>query len=164
MEAECRKIVWHQFGAAIEALERALDACPEEMWDQPEGKHRFWYIAYHTLFWLDYYLTAPFETYVPPEPFTLSELDPEGALPDRVYAKEELKTFLEYGRTKARVSILEMSDEAARQTYEFGRLSLSVAELLLYNMRHVQHHTGQLNQMLSKTVGSAPRWVLAAKD
>ena len=33
------------------------------------------------------------------------------------------------------------------------------AELLLYTLRHVQHHPGQLNCILSQHTGSAPRWV-----
>lgn len=36
-------------------------------------------------------------------------------------------------------------------------------ELLLYNMRHVQHHTGQLNLILRQKTGSAPRWVAQAR-
>jgi uncharacterized damage-inducible protein DinB len=39
---------------------------------------------------------------------------------------------------------------------------MSVAELLLYNLRHVQHHAAQLNLMLRQTTGAAPRWVARA--
>jgi len=34
--------IWQQFGAAIDMLENAMRACPEDVW--PEC----WYIAYHT--------------------------------------------------------------------------------------------------------------------
>jgi len=36
-------------------------------------------------------------------------------------------------------------------------------ELLLYNMRHVQHHAAQLNLMLRQAVDSAPGWVAKTK-
>jgi uncharacterized damage-inducible protein DinB len=36
---------------------------------------------------------------------------------------------------------------------------MSNGELLLYNMRHVQHHAAQLNMLLRQTTNSAPRWV-----
>jgi len=39
---------------------------------------------------------------------------------------------------------------------------LSFAELLLYNMRHVQHHAAQLNLILRQKVDSAPGWVAQA--
>jgi len=38
-------------------------------------------------------------------------------------------------------------------------------ELLLHNLRHVQHHGGQLNLILcQQTGGDAPRWVARAKE
>jgi uncharacterized damage-inducible protein DinB len=41
---------------------------------------------------------------------------------------------------------------------------MSVAELYLYNMRHVQHHTAQLNLILrQRTSMASPRWVSKAK-
>jgi uncharacterized damage-inducible protein DinB len=40
---------------------------------------------------------------------------------------------------------------------------MSHAELLLYNMRHVQHHAAQLNLILRQKTESAPGWVARAK-
>lgn len=37
--------------------------------------------------------------------------------------------------------------------------AMSNGELLLYNMRHVQHHAAQLNMLLRQATDSAPRWV-----
>jgi len=54
MEASLKEIIWQQFGAAIDMLENALIACPGELWDSPS---KFWYNGYHSLFWLDYYLS-----------------------------------------------------------------------------------------------------------
>ena len=37
---------------------------------------------------------------------------------------------------------------------------MSVLELALYNLRHIQHHTAQLNLLLRQRTGeAAPRWV-----
>jgi hypothetical protein len=36
-------------------------------------------------------------------------------------------------------------------------------ELLLYSMRHVQHHSAQFNLILRETIDSAPGWVSRAK-
>ena len=41
---------------------------------------------------------------------------------------------------------------------------MSIAELLLYNMRHVQEHAAQLSLMLGQRVGSAPGWVASEKS
>ena len=85
-----RAIIWQQFGAAIDMLENAMLACPNKLWSNRSQRPEFWYVTYHTLFWLDLYLSDSVEGFTPPAPFTLDELDPAGLLPKRVYTKDEL--------------------------------------------------------------------------
>lgn len=138
-------------------------ACPERLWSDRSKQPEFWYTVYHALFWLDCYLSNSLEGFAPPAPFTLDELDERGLLPERVYAKDELHAYLEHGRKKCRATIEALTDDKARQRCGFEWLDINVAELLLYNMRHVQHHAAQLNLILRQTIDSAPRWVKTAK-
>lgn len=158
--ANLGKILWQQLGAAIDMLENAINACPDELWDDHSQQPEFWYIAYHTIFFLDFYLSESLDDFTPPAPFTLSELDPAGVLPERVYAKEDLQTYLEHGRKKAKAAIEALTDENADQRFKYGRIDISRAELFLYKIRHVQHHAGQLNLILRQKTDSAPRWVV----
>ncbi len=165
-----KSILWAQFGAAIDMLENAMRACPDNVWSDPAKPPQwidrdvvgFWYIAYHTLFFLDFYLSDPAETFAPPAPFTLAELDPAGLLPERPYTKDELQAYLDHGRKKCRAIIEALTEETARERRDFGFLDLPLAELLLYSMRHVQHHAAQLNFILRQQTASAPRWVRQA--
>lgn len=159
MDATWRTSLWRQFGAAIDMLENAMRACPDDLWGDRSRHHEFWYVVYHTLFWLDYYLSETPEGFAPPAPFTLDEMDPAGVLPERVYEKDLLLTYLAHGRAKCRATIGALTDERARRPSGFERLGLTVGELHLYNMRHVQHHTAQLNLILRQTIDDAPRWV-----
>ena len=77
MDPLWRTALWRQFGAAIDMLENALLACPSTHWhgrlwsdhSDPEFAE-FWFITYHTLFWLDLYLSGvPEEEFAPPAPF-----------------------------------------------------------------------------------------------
>jgi len=163
--------IWRQFGAAIDMLDNALRACPDELWQerlyyersvQPEFAE-FWYVAYHALFWLDYYLSDSAEGYAPPAPFTMSEFE-GGALPERVYTKAELQTYLEYGRNKCRATLETLSDPLLPQQSRPEWPDMSVAEMLFYNMRHVQEHAAQLSLYLGQEVGSAPGWVSKARS
>lgn len=163
MDSFFRTILWQQFGAAIDMLENALVACPDEVWSDRSRRPEFWYVAYHTLFWLDFNLSDSTKGFSPPAPFTLEEMDPAGIIPERPYTKEELQTYLEHGRKKCRARIEALTDEKTRQRWVFGTVDLSVVELLLFNMRHVQHHAAQLNLILRQTIDSAPRWVFKAK-
>jgi hypothetical protein len=140
-------------------LENALGACPESLWGDRSQRPEFWYVAFHTLFFLDLYLSDSDVGFSPPPPFTLDELDERGLLPERVYTKTELLQYLAHGRKKCRETIAAMTEERANRRCGFDWLDISVAEVLLYNMRHVQHHVGQLNMLLRQNVGAAPRWV-----
>jgi hypothetical protein len=164
--------MWSQFGAAIGMLENALRACPNELWRerlwnerslQPESSE-FWYVVFHTVFWLDFYLSDSAEGFAPPAPFTLAELDPAGLLPERVYTKDELQIYLEHGRNKCRARIEALTDEMATQRCRPEWPKMSVAELLLYNMRHVQEHAAQLSLILGQKIDSAPGWVAKARS
>jgi len=75
----------------------ALRECPDELWDkqlwgdQPNqwvaaGFSTFWYLGYHTLFWLDLYLTGAEEGFAPPMPFDVVEMEDGEVLP-RTYTR-----------------------------------------------------------------------------
>lgn len=165
MDANYRTILWQQFGAAIEMLEDALVACPEELWSDRTQEPEFWYLTYHTLFWLDVYLSDSDVGFAPPAPFTLDEFDPAGLLPERVYTKDELQTYLNHGREKCRARIEALTKEKALKRCLYGSSDRgSVLEVLLYNMRHVQHHAAQLNLILRQQTNSAPLWVRRTKQ
>ena len=159
LDAATKEVLWHQFGAAIDMLENAVDACPDELWGDRSCNPQYWYLVFHTLFWLDLYLSGTLKGFAPPAPYTLDELDPAGAFPERVYSKQELKTYLAHGRNKCRETILELTEQRARERAGTKNVDLPFLELLLYNLRHVQHHTAQLNLILRQTIDSAPGWV-----
>jgi hypothetical protein len=154
-----KTIIWKQFGAAIDMLDNAMLACPDWLWDDRSQQPEFWYLAYHTLFWLDLYLSGSVDGFLPPPPFALEELDPAGVIPERPCTKDELRAYLEHCRRKCRETIAVMADHAAGRRCAFRWGEVSFTELLLYNMRHVQHGAAQLNLILRRAIDSAPRWV-----
>lgn len=164
MDATEKAILWRQFGAAIDMIENAMRACPDGLWGDRSQRPEFWYTVYHALFWLDLYLSGPVEGFAPPAPFTLEELDPAGLLPERPYAKDELQSYLEHGREKCRSTIEALTEERAHERCRFRWGEVGFSELLLYNLRHVQHHAAQLNLILRQKTDSAPGWVGRAKS
>ena len=161
MDTATKETLWKQFGASIDMLENAISLCTDGLWD---NKQKFWYSAYHCLFYLDYYLTLEPNKFSPPSPYTLSEFDPSGVMPDRVYSKEELLSYLRHSRKKYHNLIANMTDEIANSRWINEYKNYSVLEILLYNMRHVQHHTAQLNLLLRQEIDNAPRWVSQTKE
>jgi hypothetical protein len=160
MDQPLRESLWMQFGATIDMLENAVALCPEHFWDTGT---QFWYSAYHTIFYLDYYLSSEPDDFMPPTPFTLSEFDPDGEMPNRVYTKAELLDYLEFTRKKCFELIDGLTAENAAKRFVNPYRDYSMFEMILYNMRHVQHHAGQLNLLLRQNIDDAPRWVSQTK-
>ncbi len=83
MDIPWNTIIWQQFGAAIDMLDNALRACPDGLWreslwndptDAPEYGE-FWFIVYHTLVWLDRYISGSPKDFAPPAPFIAGSLN-----------------------------------------------------------------------------------------
>jgi hypothetical protein len=160
MEDSLKTIIWKQFGAAIDMFENAVAACPDPLWND---KSQFWYNAYHCIFYLDYYLSEEPDTFMPPSPFTLSEFNPDGEMPERTYSKEELITYIKFCRDKCWKLISSLSDENLQKRFKNQYRDYSRLEILLYNMRHVQHHAAQLNLLIRQSGTVPPDWVSRTK-
>ena len=149
-----------QFHAAIDMLANAIQACPDSVWSG-EWPRAFWSLAFHAVFFLDLYLSPDGEPgYRPPTPFGRTELEGDRGLPpQRVYSKDELLSYIDHARGNLDKVMAEMTDAWAESSCPFPYRAMSNGELLLYNMRHVQHHAAQLNLLLRQSIDYAPDWV-----
>ncbi len=181
METSWNTALWRQFGAAIDTLENVLAVCPDDLWRQrvwsaptdpahPPETAEFWYIAYHTLLWLDLYLSGSREeVFAPSTPFIFTERDFVWVLPEQPYTKEELHAYLASLRRQCHNTLVALTDEHARQPCEYpwakGQ-AISYLELQLYSMRHVQEHAAHLSLFLGQhgIPDEALNWVTRAKD
>jgi len=165
-----KESLWKQFGASIDMLQNAITLWPDESW---HTRKKGFYMAYHCLVFLEYYLTNP-----PPPDFTpalpYTTVDPiededliDDMMPSRMYSKAELLDYLQACREKCRQVIagltLENLDQRWIERSDRPR-NYAMVELLLYNMRHVQHHAAQLNMLLRQQFDDAPGWISRAHD
>jgi len=151
-------MLWRQFAVTIDSFGDALHNCPDELWEKclwedeadqwvAAGFSAYWYLCYHTLFWLDLYLTGAEDGFSPPAPFDLVEMEANEVLP-RTYTREELLGYLKSCRQKCQETIADLSVEQAYRVCRFPWGEVPFAELLLYTMRHVQEHAAQLHLLL----------------
>ena len=161
--------LWSQFGASIDMLKNAIAACPDEAWNTND---KFFYISYHSLIFLDYYLTIPPQEISSPLPFTIAAPGTDlgeavdDLVPNRKYSKEELHDYLESSREKCKKVIDELTEEKLQDRWKeiSGDRNYPILKLLLFNMRHVQHHAAQLNMMLRQQTNNSPGWISSARD
>ncbi|HLK29990.1 MAG TPA: DinB family protein [Puia sp.] len=170
-----KETLWNQFGASIEMLTNAIAMCPEENWNNHTG---FFYTTYHCLLFLDYYLTIPPENFSSPFPFIIAERDnlPVNAIddliPEKFYRKKEMLDYAEKSRNKCYQLIQNLTEEKLSgrwinkpdEIVAGSVMNYSVLEILLFNMRHVQHHSAQLNLLLRQAINDAPHWVSQASN
>lgn len=166
-----KESLWRQFGASIDMLENVIVMSPEDFIHENK---QFFYIIFHNLIFLDYYLTIPPKDFIPNLPFTIKEADeiPQEAIddliPDRIFSKTELLDYLKQCREKGYQIIHTLTEDKLNDRFiedlDTDAMDYPVLEILLYNMRHVQHHTGQLNLLLRQNVHQSPKWVFRAKD
>jgi hypothetical protein len=179
MDSLWTTVLWKQFGAAIDMLDNAVNACPEALWQErlwddppppwfPRQFAEFWYITFHTLVWLDLYLAGvPEEEFAPPAHFAQGVLDSVEAAPAQPYTRETLRAYLETLRQKCRATIKALTDEQARRTAEYPWSEgqpISFLELCLYNMRHVQGHAAELSLFLGQHGVQTLDWTTRAPD
>jgi len=160
MIGEIKQHLWRQFGASIEMFRNALAACPDDML---VSNRQFFIMVYHTLFFLDYYLTNPPTGFSPRLP-----LDKINDVPARQFSKQELLDYTQFCREKCRTVINGLTEDLSDRWIEDDPSrpprNYAMVEMLMYNMRHVQHHAAQLNMMLRKEIDFAPDWVSYTKD
>ncbi len=161
-----KPILLAQFEAALAMLRQCLERCPPEHWDGLIAKYPFWMVAYHTLCFDDCYLAPSDAAWVPStgpggfHPAGRAELEEE--YPSRRFERDELLRYADFVRDRLRRVLGEGTEGETAGSLAgpsgFPWLPFTRAELHLYNLRHIQHHTGQLTAFLRR-VGVETGWV-----
>jgi hypothetical protein len=76
--------------------------------------------------------------------------------------KEESLSYVPICRQKLLETFAAETSESLQGSSGFHWLPFSRGELHLYNLRHVQHHTGQLSAYLRRIVHDNERWWVKA--
>ena len=169
-----------RFDTALDRLEAAVRDCPEEhwhdsvwhvprtdpwIWPQPgvepvpertdetiQRFSAFWCVAYHCLWFLDYYLTTGDETFESPDyvkggPEELGfAADGAVAVPGETFSRDALRRYVDHGRRKVHDVVPKVSDDvlATRCGDDHPRAGETFGEVWLANAAHVEEHGAQL--------------------
>jgi hypothetical protein len=145
-----KTLIVNQFEAAVSTLNACIVKCPEAAWNAPVANYKFCQVAFHTLFYADYYLGVTEEDFRR-EPFhtenahvfrDYEELEPRA--PVLLYERPWISTYLQYCRQRCHDVVAAETAESLAAKTKFPRKSFSRAEGHVYNIRHIQHHAAQL--------------------
>ncbi|MEQ8789186.1 MAG: DinB family protein [Pirellulaceae bacterium] len=153
-----KQIVAAQFEASLCMLNDCVQKCPAESWPQPVGSRAFWFVAYHALCYTDLYLSPSDDEFELRDFHTPEDDQPFIPAAGIVFSQQLISDYLAICRRKAGETLAAETDQSLRRESGFPWLPFTRGELHLYNLRHLQHHTGQLSAVLRR-LGLEPRWV-----
>jgi hypothetical protein len=160
-----KQLLGHQFEAALCTLGVCINRCPEAGWNGPVGNLAFCQVAFHTLFFADFYL-GPSEAALRAQPFhrdypaffrDYEEL--QSRKQQLLYDRATVNAYLDHCRSKASQAVAAESAQSLAEHCGFERREMSRAELHVYNIRHIQHHAAQLSLRLRIDFGVEVPWV-----
>lgn len=152
-----------QYRAALKMLIEVIEKCPGSLWNDSCYEVDYWRIAYHGLFYTGLYLSENIDTFVPwenhrPDYNQLGTVNHENkpVIISTPYTKAELLNYAN--------SISKNLEETINRTNEddesgFPWIPMDKFELHLYNIRHLQHHIGQLVERLHQNGINGISWI-----
>jgi hypothetical protein len=154
---DTKAAIQSQFLATLEMLRKAIEACPDEIWADPEPTNKFWHIAFHSLFYTHFYLSSAQVDFVAWEKHhDVVSLSPSDTLEVvEPFTQAEMLEYLAFcqEQVKEKVTASDLEAESG-----FHWLPFSTLEKHLYSIRHTQLHVGELCERLGQA-GIDISWV-----
>lgn len=160
-------VVGRQFAAAIQMVQSAVEACPDSLWDDRSHGTPFWHLVYHTLFYADFYLSSDAESFRARDlhagkanflPGDYGQYGGVVSTPEKPFTKAQLLDYAGHCLRKSDEAIKGLTAERALQRCGFPWYNLNNGEFLVNNLRHTQHHAGQLALLLRRHAGIGVDW------
>lgn len=147
-----------QFEAALSMLNDCIKKCPPEHWESKIANHTFRQVAYHTLFFLDLYMSkneGEFRLldYHIAGGDERASYEPSVGLP-----REETLAFLADCHVKMVSVLADETIETLDGESGFAALPFTRGEMHLQSLRHIQHHVGHLSAFLRKVIDDQGGW------
>ncbi|MBN1610673.1 MAG: DinB family protein [Polyangiaceae bacterium] len=161
-------VIGRQFAAAIQTMRAAIEACPDELWDDRTEGSPFWHLAYHALYFTDFYLSAEERVFAARDyhrdkahflPGDYREFGGIVTTPEFAYRKDQLLDYADHCLRRCDETFGNLSDERALERCGFWWYELNVGEFLINNLRHAQHHAGQLALLLRRRADVGIAWL-----
>jgi uncharacterized damage-inducible protein DinB len=147
-----------QFEAALCMLNDCARKCPVDHWDGRIANDTFRQVIYHTVYFTDLYLSPGEAAFSPRDYHERGGDERSGTTPGAGLSKEETLAYIATCRQKAAETLAAETAESMQAGSGFSRLPFSRLELHVYNIRHMQHHAGQLSAYLRRIVEDGERW------
>lgn len=139
-----------QYQASLKMLINTIAQCPDELWNTTSYQSPYWQIVYHSIHFTAFYLSKDEASFTPwadhrPGVHLLGTLGNSPASVVRACPKADLR---DYAEQIAGTIDFNINEQDLTNPSGFEWLAMNKFELHLYNLRHLQHHIGQLIERL----------------
>ena len=149
MIEQVKNALTSQYEASLCMLKQCVEACADGHYEGMIAHGSFRYVAYHTLFFTDLYLTSSEDAFVLRD-FHRVGGDERGEGLSPGLPKDQLLAYVPICREKAVETMSRETEQSLAGPSGFAWRKIPRLELHVYNIRHVQHHTGQLSAYLRR--------------
>jgi hypothetical protein len=160
-------IICSQYHASLAMLKQAINCCPDYLWNDQQDRNKFWHLAYHVLFYTHLYLSSSDEEFKPwamhrddyqflgPKPWPPHDLPKIGT----PYTREDILTYLSvcWQFVDTQLPLIDFESPSGFSWQPYNKL-----ELQIYNIRHLQQHTGELMERLGSRAQIEVNWIGSA--
>jgi len=151
-------ILKRQLDCSLEMLAKAVELCPDDAWADDAGHAPVWEQVYHALFWFNAWLRDWSKPIERPEFHIEEALEIKrrsGSLVDR----RQMAAYLAKVRAYYEAFMAGVTDAGLLAEEKAFDRSWTVADRILGQVRHIQHHVGYLNAVLGANRGVPVHWI-----
>jgi hypothetical protein len=151
-EHELTAILKRQLDCSLQMVAEAIELCPDDAWADDTRHAPVWEQLYHALFWFNAWLRDWSKPIVYPE-FHIAEALEIKHRTGSIIDRKQMLGYLAKVRADYEVFLAGITDRTLLAPgTAFGR-EWTTADRILGQVRHIQHHVGYLNAILSADRG-----------
>lgn len=151
------KIAKTQFDLSFSMLEKMIEKCPDDLWNEKKGGFVFWQQLLHAFTGINFWLRMNNEKFV--EPFADKHVYPElDHDPENHLTKEDLTKYKDAVKEISEAYFVEKDDEwLGSNSIVYDKLKN--LDIIFGQIRHIQYHIGHCNSILRENKREAVDWI-----
>lgn len=148
-------VLRREFDYTLQMLKQLVEACSDEMW--VNGKQKYWKHILHAAIGIKFWLRQEGEPFAPPD-FNKDVTDDFDKECTDFPTKEEIIQYIDDMAKKASEFLDALNDDRLLDPCAVYN-KITKADAILGQVRHIQHHVGYCNNILTSGNQTAVKWL-----
>jgi hypothetical protein len=146
-----------QFELSFSMLEKMIETCPDDLWNEKKGGFVFWQQLVHAFTGINFWLRMNNEEFI--EPFADKKVYPElEHEPENQLSKDDLTEYKNIVKEISNIFFSDKDDEwlgSSSIIYD----KIKNLDVIFMQIRHIQYHVGHCNSILRENNREAVEWL-----